>query len=223
MKEYLFFFDVNGTLIKDKPDNDLAYKNTLNELFTIKNPLQGIQTTARSDKKIFEEFLEKHKIKYTKSIYKIFLQHYEENLTKFSKQNIWESNINVKKFIKFLINKQANLALLTGNLKIGAKYKLESIELWRYFEIGGFGEDGETRRKIAETALKKTQDYFNLKFDNIFVIGDTEKDIDVAKYLNSKSIIFVKNSRKQEELEKFNPDFLINNFEKAMEILDNEI
>src|SRR6056297_2662111 len=108
MQNYLFFFDVNGTLIKDKKNTDLAYKETLIELFKIKNPLGDIETTARSDKAILKNFLHKTDIQFTESLYNIFLKHYEVQLKKYLDKDLWEENDDVKKFVKYLIKRKWN-------------------------------------------------------------------------------------------------------------------
>ncbi len=219
MQNYLFFFDVNGTLIKDKKNTDLAYKETLIELFKIKNPLGDIETTARSDKAILKNFLHKNDIQFTESLYNIFLKHYEVQLKKYLDKDLWEENDDVKKFVKYLIKRKWNMALLTGNLELGAKYKLESVNLWKYFEVGGYGEDGEIRNDIASSALSKSKKYFKIeKFEDLYVIGDTEKDFKVSKFLNAKSILFAKNKKKKKNLENLNADYVITDFNEAIDI-----
>ena len=219
MVEYLFFFDVNGTLIKDKKNTDLPYEETLIELFETKNPLDEIETTARSDKAILKNYLHKNNIKYTESLYNIFLKHYEKNLKKYLKKNLWEENDNVKEFVKYLIKQKYNLALLTGNLELGAQYKLEAVDLWKYFEVGGFGEDGEIRTEIASSAVKKSKEFFNTNnFENIYVVGDNEKDFNVSKFLNAKSILFAKNKDKEKSFKNLGADYIITDFKDAIEI-----
>src|SRR6056297_190992 len=223
MKKILFLFDVNGTLLKKKEKNSIAYSETLKDMFNINKPLENIETTARSDLKVFKEFLNNHEISYTSTLYNEFLLHYKKILQYYKNQNIWERNKGSENFIKYIIKNKMDLSLFTGNLKIGAKYKLQSVNLWKYFEIGGFGEDGMTRNEIAENTVSKAQNYYNKTFDNIFVIGDTEKDIEAAKYINAKIISIANNKKDYIKLKKEKPDYLINNFEDILEIIKNDL
>lgn len=222
MKNILFLFDVNGTLIKKKLENDKAYINALKDLFEIEDPFNGIETTARSDKAIFKDFLKKINTTYTDTIFDKFLTHYEKMLEKLKEENIWGKNDNVDKFIKKVVEKECDLALLTGNLEVGAKYKLEAIDVWRYFETGGFGEDAEIRTDIADAALKKVKKYYNVdSYRKIIIVGDTEKDIKVANYLNAVSIIFYADNNLKKKLSQHNPDYLINDFTQIINEIDN--
>src|SRR6056297_2041062 len=202
MKKILFLFDVNGTLLKKKEKNSIAYSETLKDMFNIKKPLENIETTARSDLKVFKEFLNNHEISYTSTLYNEFLLHYKKILQYYKNQNIWERNKGSKNFIKYII---------------------QSVNLWKYFEIGGFGEDGMTRNEIAENTVSKAQNYYNKTFDNIFVIGDTEKDIEAAKYINSKIISIANNKKDYTILKKGKPDYLVNDFEDILEIIKNDL
>ena len=90
----------------------------------------------------------------------------------------------VEKFLK-LLQKDPDviLALGTGNLEQGARIKLEPSGLNSFFELGGFGEDGHTREDMLLAAVKRAEKKYKttLKPENIYVIGDTHRDIVAAK------------------------------------------
>ena len=44
------------------------------------------------------------------------------------------------------------IGLLTGNIKAGARIKLERFNLWEKFPFGGFADDDEHRDRIAAVA-----------------------------------------------------------------------
>lgn len=90
----------------------------------------------------------------------------------------------VEKFLKMLSkDKDVILGLGTGNLEEGAKIKLEPSKLGSYFSVGGYGEDGHTREEMLQAAVKRAEKKFKTKLepDQVYVIGDTHRDICAAK------------------------------------------
>ena len=90
----------------------------------------------------------------------------------------------VEKFLKMLAkDKDVILGLGTGNLEEGAKIKLEPSKLASYFTVGGYGEDGQTREEMLQAAVKRAEKKFKTKLepDQVYVIGDTHRDICAAK------------------------------------------
>ncbi len=90
----------------------------------------------------------------------------------------------VEKFLNMLSkDPDLVLGLGTGNLKEGAQLKLAPSKLEKYFSVGGFGEDGHTREEMLQAAVKRAEKKYKTKFspDQVFVIGDTHRDILAAK------------------------------------------
>jgi len=210
----LIFFDINGTIIERDSRTDLPYFDAANELLYVDNAMKNINNAARSDMDVFREILLNHNIEYNEALWNEFLTIYEKKLEEYSKTDIWRPNKNIISFLKKLEKTDHKLALITGELKIGSKYKLEKIGVWKYFETGGFGEDNISRYGIAEAALKKATSIYGNDFDEIYVIGDTILDITTARHINAKIISITTGANTKKELEKYNPDLIINNFNK---------
>ncbi len=90
----------------------------------------------------------------------------------------------VEKFLNLLSkNKEIILGLGTGNLEEGAKLKLEPSKLGKYFSVGGYGDDGHTREDMLKAAVKRAEKKYKTSFkpEQVFVIGDTHRDIVAAK------------------------------------------
>ena len=90
----------------------------------------------------------------------------------------------VEKFLKLLSkDKDVVMGLGTGNLEEGAKIKLAPSKLGHYFSVGGYGEDGHTREEMLQAAVKRAEKKFKTKIspENVYVIGDTHRDICAAK------------------------------------------
>jgi phosphoglycolate phosphatase-like HAD superfamily hydrolase len=215
----LVFFDVNGTIVERDEKTDLPYKVAVNNVLGLENAMEGIDNAARSDQDVFYEILENNNIEYTEALWEEFLDEYEYQLKKFSETDIWRENVDAVEFINKLAKGDCKLMLITGELKIGAKYKLRKIGVWDYFVDGGFGEDDEKRFKIAEEALRKAKEIYKIDFDQIFVIGDTILDIQTARHINGKVISITTGANTREELAQENPDYLIDRFSDLDDVL----
>ncbi len=216
----LVFFDINGTIIKRDSRTDIPFAQAVDEFFNIQNGMEGVDTTARSDKDVLMEVLDNFKIPFSENLWNGFLKKYEKKLEEFKKTDVWRENADAVSFIKKLHKKGCSLSLISGELSIGAKYKLEKIGVWEYFPTGGFGEDGLRRFDIADSALKKALEHYKTTPERIVVIGDTVLDIQTARHLNAEVISITTGSHSREKLESESPDFIVDRFS---ELKDSDI
>jgi len=208
----LVFFDINGTIIKRDSRTDVPFSQAVDEFFNIENGMDGVDTTARSDKDVLMEVLNNFNIPFSDNLWKGFLNKYEKKLKEFEKTDVWRENADAVGFIKKLYEKGHQLSLISGELSIGAKYKLEKIDVWKYFPTGGFGEDGLRRFDIADVALKKALAHSDFKPERILVIGDTVLDIQTARHLGAEVISITTGSHSRKRLESESPDFIVDRF-----------
>lgn len=219
----LIFFDINGTLIKRDSRTDLPYSYALNELLSIEDAMAGIDTSARSDKDVFMEALDKQGLTFSETLWQDFLQLYRKQLEIFKSSDVWRENVDAISFVTKLSQKHPYLSLITGELSIGAAYKLEKLGIWQYFPTGGFGEDDLTRFGIADKALAKATVHYKQNFDQLIIIGDTLLDIKTARHLGAKIIAITTGSNTREELETLEPDRIIDRFEELAENFIDQI
>lgn len=210
----LIFFDINGTIIKRDERTDIPYQNAINLFLDIQNAMTGVDTSARSDKDVFIEVLDKFDQDFTEEKWISFLKLYEEQLEDFKTTDVWRENADALAFIEKLSKTDHKLSLISGELRIGAQYKLEKIGVWKYFPTGGFGEDGLRRFDIADIALIKAKELYGNTYDNIFVIGDTCLDIRTARHLGAKVISITTGSHSREKLMGESPDYIIDSFKE---------
>lgn len=120
-------------------------------------------------------------------------------------------------------------ALLTGNLPLTAKCKLESVGLDKFFDfqIGAFGHESHRRQDLPAVAARNISEKFAYEFapSQFIVLGDTPNDIACARHFGAK-VIAVATGRNHppETLLPFKPDYLFENLTdtaKVIEILDN--
>ena len=98
-------------------------------------------------------------------------------------------------------------ALLTGNLKEGARLKLSHLGLWDYFEFGAFADDSHIRDELGPFALARAKEKLGIKFppERVYIIGDTPHDIACGKAIGAKTIAVATGSFSVGELEACEP------------------
>ncbi len=208
-------FDINGTLIKRDSRTDLPFEHAVNQLLNITNALEGVNTSARSDKDVLMEILQKHGFEFSESLWQEFLVLYRKQLEAFKDTDVWRENSTAVSFVKSLQEKGYPMVLITGELSIGAEYKLSKLGIWNCFATGGYGEDGLKRFDIAETALRKAKEHYGTDFEDITIIGDTILDIKTARHLGAKVISITTGSNTRDELAEHEPDMIIDGFEEV--------
>lgn len=207
----LIFFDINGTIVERDDRTDLPFTLAANQLLNTENAMKNIDNSARSDHDVFKEILRNFSVRYTDHIWNEFLGLYENELKKYKSADIWRENADIINFLEKLTNTNHTLSLITGELKIGAKYKLEKLGIWDFFENGGFGEHGLKRFDIAKHALSYYKNHID-EYDNIYIIGDTTLDIQTARHIGATIISITTGSHSKEKLLSQNPDYIIDNF-----------
>jgi phosphoglycolate phosphatase len=98
-------------------------------------------------------------------------------------------------------------ALLTGNLREGARLKLSYMGLWDYFEFGAFADDSHLRDELGPFALARAKEKLGIDFppDRVWIIGDTPHDIACGKAIGAKTIAVATGAFSVEELAALNP------------------
>ena len=113
-------------------------------------------------------------------------------------------------------------ALLTGNLKEGAKLKLDYLGLWEYFEFGAFANDSHLRDELGPFALRRAKEKLGIDFppERVFIIGDTPHDIACGKAIGAKTIAVATGSFTVEQLAATNPTYVFKDLSNTQALLD---
>ncbi len=220
-------FDIDRTILK--PGSKVHHESfsyALKEIFGIINTdIDIIHPSGKTDTRIILEIGLKLGIKQKtirKNLSKIF-----SKMIEFVRKEIYKEKIElvdgVKELLKILKSKNYILGLETGNLKEIAKMKLERVGVWKFFEVGGFGDFIEDRGELVHNAIVESKKKFklNLENDQIFVIGDTPFDIQSGKENNVKTIAILSVAKfSLKELKNSKPDYIFADYSNIKEILN---
>src|SRR5437764_3835481 len=219
----LVLFDIDGTLIHSGGAGMHALKLTLAERFDIADDLHDIEIAGMTDSGIVISILNKHKIPATTENVSAFLDSYVHLLSLELPRRKGKLLPGVLKLLKKLKSRpHVVLALLTGNVSRGARLKLEHYAVWHFFEFGAFADDHRERNELGRFARARAKEKHGREFaaSEIDVIGDTPRDIDCGRALGARTIAVATGSWSRDELEKHNPDFLIDDLSDVKTIID---
>jgi len=82
------------------------------------------------------------------------------------------------------------VGLGTGNIREGARIKLQRVDLFRRFTFGGFGCDDEDRTTLLRLGAERGAAALGVELSQVrvVVIGDTPKDVAAAKGIGADSV-----------------------------------
>jgi phosphoglycolate phosphatase-like HAD superfamily hydrolase len=184
-------FDIDGTLIDSGGAGIRAFNLAFQEMFSVRDAFMPIDMAGKTDLQIMKEGLRLHGIESSNGVIPGFLKTYVRRL----KDTIDIRKGHVKAGIREALdacrgNDEFILGLLTGNIREGARMKLEAFGLSSYFETGAFGDDHEDRNRLLPIALEKLYQERSTRvgFNNCVVIGDTPRDIECSKPFGALSV-----------------------------------
>ena len=219
-------FDIDGTLIST---NGLAGRLMLKALeVEIKKPIEYELKVfvGSTDRLILRNFIEGAQVPVENiestidRVLSKYLQYLKEKMT-------LSNCVKILPGVQELLNiirddENMFIGLLTGNIKKGAHSKLSLANLWDYFPIGAFGDDAVDRNELPPIAIQRATDFFETGFNNknIWIIGDSPKDIICAKTNNLRSLAVATGWHKMDELSQLHPDVVIPDLSKTENVVE---
>jgi len=177
----LILFDIDGTLLRSGPLHNEAFKHAIKDVFG-KDFKGESHVAGMTDPLILSMFLREMGTpdKIIQERMPELLKACEDYYVKKFLKGSVEILPGVRDLLKSLHERGATLMLVTGNLEPIAEAKLESLDIYHYFVGGGFGSDPHTvRAELVTLAVAKAG--FETELDNVYLTGDTPRDVEAAK------------------------------------------
>jgi phosphoglycolate phosphatase-like HAD superfamily hydrolase len=209
----LVLFDIDGTLVHTGGAGAKAFARAFASEFGVPDGTQRLKFAGRTDVSLVREFFTTYHIEASAENFDRFFKAYILCL----RQTIVGCNggacPGVLEFFQALRSRpQPPLTgLLTGNIKQGARIKLERFDLWQHFSFGGFADDHEERDQIAAAALRRGRRHLgrHLRGEEVLVIGDTPLDIRCGRAIGAKVLAVATGGASLEDLQRHNPDWAV--------------
>ncbi|MEO0270213.1 MAG: HAD family hydrolase [candidate division WOR-3 bacterium] len=217
MDKIMLLFDIDGTLIYSGGAGTRSIDKAFFKKYGLKEAMKGISPDGKTDPLIIEEvFLKKLNKKPDRKEIEEILEIYLINLEKEIDNPDYKIFEGVPELLEWAQKKEKFLlGLATGNLEKGAEIKLRPSYLLKYFKFGGYASDSWERSEILRKAYekgKKIAERENFRILDVYVIGDTPRDIEAAKRVSFKSIGMAIFRFSKEELLKAGANFVFDNF-----------
>jgi phosphoglycolate phosphatase-like HAD superfamily hydrolase len=207
----LLLFDIDGTLLTSGGAGEGALKDAMRECFGVDEDMEGITLAGATDALIARLLLEKHSIAVTAanttSLLDCYLRHLPQRMPSHNGR-LLPGIVELLERLK--TRPEFTLALLTGNLRRGAEIKLTHYGVWDYFEFGAFADDHHDRNELGRFARARALDRHDIAFppENIYVIGDTPRDIECGRAIGAKTVAIATGNYAASVLQEHAPDFL---------------
>jgi len=181
----LLLFDVDQTLISTGGAGVRALNRAFRDIFAMENALDGILPHGKTDPGIIREVFEARGSGGSdvsmERILETYITHLRDEIDTSTTYRVLPGILRILGALSS--RSDVLLGLATGNIERGARIKLQRGNLNHYFRFGGFGSDSEDRavlvRRAAEIAAERCGSA--LAPCDVFVIGDTPRDIDAGR------------------------------------------
>ena len=204
----LIIFDVDGTLI----DTDKLIIESYRELFRRFRP--DYKLTEQEEISFLGPTLVSMFPKYFNEEFEVLLKVYRDYSNQNAKKFAYLYD-NVKESLSYLKKQGYRLAIVTSRYKYSAEHMLDIFGILNYFDyIVGLSEVNNP--KPDPEGINKCLEYFGLGANETIYIGDNQSDYYAGK--NAKVVTSLVNWAKGRDNSLLNPDLLIDNYSKLMEI-----
>ncbi len=214
----LLLFDIDGTLINAGGAGRRALKKALDKTFGDSRPIDMMDFSGQTDSGILLTILSAlgvsailHDRNYN-TVAQLYLTFLQDELDLSAKKRIMPGIPELLAALKCFDH--CHLGLLTGNFEAGARMKLGHFDLNGYFPVGGFSDNLVEREAVAASAAASAATHYKYDYstENVYVIGDTEKDITCGKANGYKTIAVATGSRSAAQLQQHQPNYLFESF-----------
>lgn len=226
MTTKLFLFDLDGTLLLSGGAGMIAMEQAFMELYALPNAFDQIHPDGKIDPAIFREIIQTRGVKVDdedaaiKQLSRTYIAHLKPVMATTEKAEIMPG---IPALLEALNKReQLHLGLVTGNLEQGAYLKLGRFDLNRYFSFGAFGSDHEDRAELVRIAVSRAEKKFEKTIPmgkNIFVIGDTPRDIFCGKDNGATTVGVATANYTSAQLADAGADFVFENFADTGDVM----
>ncbi len=221
-RKKLFLFDIDGTLLSTARAGEHALRLGFKERFGVEDDLSSISFAGSTDSAIARQMFAAHGIPDTPENIADLLDGYVHHLARELPRREGRVLPGIVTLLEALqAREDCVLGLLTGNIEKGAQLKLSHYGVWDFFEFGAYADDHTDRNKLGPVAHARAVEKHGTSFDakDVFVIGDTPKDIDCARAAGFVAVAIATGKYSRGELAAHRPDHLFDDLADTAGVL----
>ncbi len=221
----LLLFDVDGTLVSARGAGRRAMGRALEAVFGVTGPIGAYDFRGKTDPQIVFDLMEAAGWPALRVRERLDL-FYDRYIQDLRAEIAAGGGIALLPGVSELIGRlsdcsEAVLGLLTGNIEIGARLKLEPTGLLPHFRLGAYGSDDADRAKLPGIAARRAEALAGQSVSpaEVVVIGDTPLDIACARAYGARAVSVATGGHALQELAVHGPDVLFSDLGDASRVL----
>jgi len=193
MRPTVLLFDIDGTLVTTGGAGRRAMSRAFSRTHGRPEALAHIALDGMTDRLIVRQGLVGIGVEATEGAIDAVLAAYLEVLPEECAQvepERYRVHRGMREALAVASQSGAAIGLGTGNIKDGARVKLERVELHAHFTFGGFGCDAEDRTQLIRIGAERGAAALGVERARcrVVVIGDTPRDVTAAAGIGAECI-----------------------------------
>ncbi len=223
----IVFFDIDGTLLRSQ-DGHVAFNDAILKTFGIPGDIRTIRPDGKTDPIILQEIFDVagHDVEWGPADWATFSAHLKESYTRAISEG--RTRVRALPGVPELVNElsrmsDVSLGVVTGNMEVTARLKLQAAGVGEYIGPGAFGSDSAVRNDLPAIAMERWRRHLNLPVEprHCVIVGDTPRDLEAAR-TNGMKCLLVATGRYNplEELRKLDADRLVPDFSDTRAAMD---
>jgi phosphoglycolate phosphatase-like HAD superfamily hydrolase len=225
---FIFFWDIDGTLLHCGKDGTIALSRALEELYGIPGAFENTGVGRAMDSALVTGVMRRRGVSPDPVKLDRFKSRYAEILCRILSEDADKRVLPGVRELLCLTERAGHInALLTSNFRVGAEAKLSAVGLLKTadghprFAIGGYGDEPGEKWEVARGALRALEKQRKTKIDprNVVVLGDGVYDIETARQCGFRSAAVATGRTPKETLAAAHPDMLFDTLREAQTII----
>lgn len=212
----IVLFDIDGTLLHTHGSGRRAMERAMQESFGYSG-IDGYHYDGKTDPQIVHEQMEAAGVHPStidskmERLFEMYLKYLEQELVFHRHESVLCEGV-VPLLNTLREREDVTLGLLTGNIRDGAKQKLEALGLnFEQFVVGAFGSDHRHRPELPAVARRRAEEYLgsSIAGEQLVIIGDTPADIHCGRSLGVRAIAVATGRYSSEVLASHSPALVL--------------
>jgi phosphoglycolate phosphatase len=194
MRPTVLLFDIDGTLVTTGGAGRRSMERAFERLHGRRDACDSFSLSGMTDRAIVRKGLEAIGVTASPEAITAVIEAYLASLTE-EVLRVDDLNYRLLPGMREAVEaaharKGFAVGLGTGNVRQGARVKLERVRIYDRFSFGGFGCDHEDRVELIRHGARSGASLLGVPFEEcrVVVIGDTPKDVAAAKGIGATCI-----------------------------------
>lgn len=220
MRQKLFLFDIDGTLVSPGPVSRKTLDGVIKDLIGSSPNLKYEDVAGSTDPIIVRTGLKRIGVNdgdisgWTQKILHEYAIRLPEIFNSSEEPFIYEDAENL---LKHVLDRKQAVGVLSGNIRAAAEIKLSRFGLLEHFPFGIYADDTDDRSAMPMIARERAWDVYNeaFRFEDMVLVGDTAADARAATDNGCKSIIVCRREKTNEQAMTAGATLIVSSLDKV--------